>query len=190
MANVQPAQRISAISLGLTLALLGVACADDPDSATTSSSGTGESSGTGSSTSVTATDSSTTDTTTSTATSTSSEGSSSGTESSGGSSGGTSLDSSGGSEGTSGSDGSSSNGSSSGDTGDTGDTGDPACDCGIGEFCQLPVGQCDGTEGVCVVPPMICLLIYNPVCGCDGMTYSNHCSAAGASVNIAYEGEC
>ena len=48
---------------------------------------------------------------------------------------------------------------------------------------------CDGA-GVCEVRPDACIDIFDPVCGCDGLTYGNACEAAMAGVNVASEGEC
>ena len=62
-------------------------------------------------------------------------------------------------------------------------------DCNFERYCKKPEGDCSGS-GVCAVKPEICLDIYFPVCGCDGVTYPNECVAAGAGSSVAYQGEC
>ena len=46
--------------------------------------------------------------------------------------------------------------------------------------------NCIGT----VKPDCMCTMIYKPVCGCDGKTYSNACTANCAGVKSFTEGEC
>ena len=62
-------------------------------------------------------------------------------------------------------------------------------DCDADSYCAKSPGDCDG-EGSCQPRPQICLDLWDPVCGCDGRTYSNACYAAAAGINIAYRGEC
>ena len=62
-------------------------------------------------------------------------------------------------------------------------------DCEPEEFCAKALGDCDGT-GTCELRPEGCLAVWDPVCGCDGQTYSNACYAAMAGVSVDYLGEC
>jgi hypothetical protein len=59
-------------------------------------------------------------------------------------------------------------------------------------FCSQPVGVCDLDEiGACATPPddLGCSANYDPVCGCDGVTY-DWCDAIITGVNLECFGEC
>jgi hypothetical protein len=65
--------------------------------------------------------------------------------------------------------------------------------CHEDEYCAFaPEANCGRADhpGVCTRRPDACIALYNPVCGCDGTTYSNACAAANAGVSVETEGEC
>lgn len=65
--------------------------------------------------------------------------------------------------------------------------------CGANEFCNFPstanCGRADA-PGTCAAIPQSCYQLYDPVCGCDGRTYSNDCMANNAGVSVEYKGAC
>ena len=59
--------------------------------------------------------------------------------------------------------------------------------CGSGLFCA---GTGCTTPGTCNVRPEVCVGIYDPVCACDGRTYSNACNANFAGFRVSAAGPC
>jgi len=67
--------------------------------------------------------------------------------------------------------------------------------CGVGSYCRKDTGSCMMVGpaivmGTCQPRYELCISLYDPVCGCDGLQYSNACEAGSKGVNIRSVGPC
>ena len=65
--------------------------------------------------------------------------------------------------------------------------------CGTGQYCAWSAGALCGAAdapGRCAYRPEVCIALYQPVCGCDGVTYGNACSAGSVGASILQDGAC
>lgn len=63
--------------------------------------------------------------------------------------------------------------------------------CGEGEFCDLGSAcHMPDAMGTCAERRPMCTREFRPVCGCNGRTYPNRCTAHADGVSVLSDGEC
>lgn len=69
----------------------------------------------------------------------------------------------------------------------------PSPVCAEGLYCKYAIGDSCGwadATGTCAKKSKGCGKNYAPVCGCDGTTYGNACTAAAAGISVLHKGGC
>ena len=62
--------------------------------------------------------------------------------------------------------------------------------CESSSYCAFDQGNCGSSLGKCTQRPEACDDVFEPVCGCDGRTYSNACDAAQHGRSVLHFGAC
>jgi hypothetical protein len=64
--------------------------------------------------------------------------------------------------------------------------------CAANQFCDFPDNTCGkgDQQGSCQPRPEACTQQYDPVCGCDGKTHGNACTAQSAGTDVMHDGPC